>query len=76
MTIMDEVLNFKKILEVFSSAQSCYVTRERPLKEDWKAIQINYIDSYDYKVVVNIKIILQSFKKRRSKRAKNERKTT
>lgn len=32
------------------------------------AIQINYIDSYDYKVVVNIKIILQSFKERESER--------
>lgn len=32
--------------------------RERNNRE---AIQINYIDSYDYQVVVNIKIILQTF---------------
>lgn len=37
------------------------------------AIQINYIDSYDYKVVVNIKIILQSFKSERKKMHKHNR---
>lgn len=38
-----------------------------------RPIQINYIDSYDYKVVVNIKIILQSLKEARLRSAEKHK---
>lgn len=58
-----------------ANIQQLIKSRSRP-DEGWEKerrtgdTKINYIDSYDYKVVVNIKIILQSFKEKEKKSEK------
>jgi hypothetical protein len=62
-------LPFSVLQSSQSLTESLPPRRENLAEPRKKALQINYIDSYDYKVVVNIKIIPQSSGTERSESA-------